>query len=834
MFRVSLYTKVLGAFLLLSLLPLVLLLFSSQHSLREVEQLLREQTTAVLDEQAVAVLEGRARMVSRQVADLLGEVEGNLIDLSLIEPDADKYLTFSLAHQRRVGPREETNAAVADQSIPLFSELAYVDARGYERIRIVADHISTNLRRVSDPGQTTYLTEDYFHRAASLPAGSIWVSHLNGWYVDGSENISGIASVVPPYEGVIRFATPVKRGGELLGIVVVSLDHRHLLDLTQDLHFALKHDEQQTSGDSYLFDDQGWIIAHADPRKIRGFNPRGQLMEPCSSANAQAQAKGAQFPFNLLAADFIDPHYSSIVAAVRQGESGVVDIATLDGTHKMMAYAPISYERGPYREFGVFGGVTIGIESSRFHQSASQTAQLIGHEVDSYLFESWLVISLTVLFVAGVAFMLSKSIVRPVVSLTEGTRKMISGSNQEQVRVETTSTDEVGVLAESFNVMVEELNGRSQKLQKTLQALRKSRKEIIRERNFKNTVFDNIDLGLLTFDRNCKLTSANGTACQVLQTSAPDRDSDWLQLLDGWPELTQVLEKWFRRAETDASQTFKTYVTPVRNGRQLTYRMALFPLSFRKQSGWLLIIEDITERVNMRQQIARMDRLASLGRMSAGIAHEVRNPLTGVSLLLDELHDRLLGHESDQLLIRRALGEIERLETLVTEMLRFASMPEPKISSAQIENVIEETLFLVRKQLQRKQIKLTEDVAQGLPPIEMDADRIKQVLLNLFNNAIDAMPDGGKLAISVRQRGGQVVVRVADTGCGIAADRLPLVFEPFFTSKGHGTGLGLAISYNIISEHGGEINIESHQGEGTVVAVSLPLQRSPHDSLYRS
>jgi len=203
----------------------------------------------------------------------------------------------------------------------------------------------------------------------------------------------------------------------------------------------------------------------------------------------------------------------------------------------------------------------------------------------------------------------------------------------------------------------------------------------------------------------------------------------------------------------------------------------------------------------------------------------VRNPLTGVSLLLDDLHDRLLGKEEHQQLIRRALGEIERLESLVNEMLHFSSLPSPKLAYGKVEKVLQDSLFLIRKQCQQQGVKLIEAVVDNLPEIMMDADRLKQVFLNLLNNALDAMPDGGVLRVAAETRPDKIMIRISDTGVGISAEELPLIFEPFFTSKGQGTGLGLAISYNIISDHGGEIQIESHLGEGSTVTILLPLTR---------
>ena len=136
---------------------------------------------------------------------------------------------------------------------------------------------------------------------------------------------------------------------------------------------------------------------------------------------------------------------------------------------------------------------------------------------------------------------------------------------------------------------------------------------------------------------------------------------------------------------------------------------------------------------------------------------------------------------------------------------------------------MEDVLHLTRKQCQRQKVELVEKVAGNLPEIMLDGDRLKQVLLNLLNNALDAMPDGGILTVEVKLNNNKILIRISDTGVGISAEHLPLIFEPFFTSKGHGTGLGLAISYNIISDHGGEIEIESKLGEGTTVVILLPL-----------
>jgi signal transduction histidine kinase len=211
-----------------------------------------------------------------------------------------------------------------------------------------------------------------------------------------------------------------------------------------------------------------------------------------------------------------------------------------------------------------------------------------------------------------------------------------------------------------------------------------------------------------------------------------------------------------------------------------------------------------------------------LGKLSAGIAHEVRNPLTGISLLLDDLHDQMISDPENQALISRALAEIERVERLITSLLSYAAPPAAEFRSGDLAAMVRDVLVLFRKACIQQGIDLNFS-SEDLPPVLFDAEKMRQALINLLKNAQEALPDGGSIEIGLGRVADAIVMTVRDSGPGIPEGDLPHLFEPFFTRKGAGTGLGLSITQRIIEEHGGTITVDSG-GSGTVFTIRLPLQ----------
>jgi two-component system NtrC family sensor kinase len=224
------------------------------------------------------------------------------------------------------------------------------------------------------------------------------------------------------------------------------------------------------------------------------------------------------------------------------------------------------------------------------------------------------------------------------------------------------------------------------------------------------------------------------------------------------------------------------------------------------------------------QQIGRSEKLASLGRLAAGVAHEINNPLTGVLTFAHLMKEKPNMDQQDQQDLDLIIHETSRAADIVRGLLDFARERAASKEALYINDVIQKTTRLIRNQKLFDRIVIEEELACDLPQVEGDMNHLQQVLLNLSLNACEAMPNGGKLTLRSQLVDGRVVVKVIDTGTGIKHEHRDQVFEPFFTTKppGKGTGLGLSVSYGIISQHGGTLEFESCEGQGTKFTITLP------------
>ncbi len=254
---------------------------------------------------------------------------------------------------------------------------------------------------------------------------------------------------------------------------------------------------------------------------------------------------------------------------------------------------------------------------------------------------------------------------------------------------------------------------------------------------------------------------------------------------------------------------------------------APFVSSNNTNTGTLLVIDDVTRRAQLENQLLQAEKLSSIGLFAAGVAHEVNTPLAGISS-----YTQMLLEETDQDNPRRELLEkIEkqsfRASEIIKNLLNFARISGSDFQEVNVNLLMLETLALLDHSLKTAGIEVKLDLDPGLPNTLGNGGRLQQVFMNLFLNARDAMPKGGKMAVLSAQRDSHLIIEIRDTGAGISADAIKKIYDPFFTTKtmGKGTGLGLSVSYGIIQEHSGRIMVESREGNGTTFTIQLPVKR---------
>jgi two-component system NtrC family sensor kinase len=238
------------------------------------------------------------------------------------------------------------------------------------------------------------------------------------------------------------------------------------------------------------------------------------------------------------------------------------------------------------------------------------------------------------------------------------------------------------------------------------------------------------------------------------------------------------------------------------------------------------------EIVNAQEQIVNAEKLASLGRMAAGVAHELNSPLTGVVTFAHLMRDRTPPDRKQDLEdLDTIIEQAERCTKIIKGMLGFARKGTSETMETDVNSLLEETVAMVRNQVKVQNIDISMEPAEGLPQLHIDPNQLQQVFLNLITNAADAMGERGRITIATRLSGEEpertVEIEITDTGPGIYPNNLDKIFEPFFTTKpvGKGTGLGLPVSYGIVKKHDGDIVVKSKVGEGTSFFVRLPVPK---------
>jgi two-component system NtrC family sensor kinase len=291
------------------------------------------------------------------------------------------------------------------------------------------------------------------------------------------------------------------------------------------------------------------------------------------------------------------------------------------------------------------------------------------------------------------------------------------------------------------------------------------------------------------------------------------------------PELLRELPQ----AASELVRTVSLYKFPLRtaDGRQRIVNLSLTPLVGKDDQvlGRLLIFNDLTERVNLEDQLVQAEKLSSIGLLAAGVAHEVNTPLAVITSQAQMLAKQMPSDDPRSRTLEKIIKQAFRASEITNNLLKFSRVSGSEYSELDLNKVIRETLSLAEPMLRASKISVNAQLAPAVPAIYGNSGKLQQVFMNLIMNARDAMPRGGELTLATESEHSSVHVEVADNGMGIPSDQLSKIFDPFFTTKStsRGTGLGLAVTYGIIQEHSGKIQVESAVGRGTSFRLEFPL-----------
>jgi signal transduction histidine kinase len=245
------------------------------------------------------------------------------------------------------------------------------------------------------------------------------------------------------------------------------------------------------------------------------------------------------------------------------------------------------------------------------------------------------------------------------------------------------------------------------------------------------------------------------------------------------------------------------------------------------------IFKDLRERLGIERELQKMreallqsEKLAAMGRLTSQIAHELNNPIYGIMNTLELLKTEIPPESKRRKILELSLSETQRLAEMLRNMLSFSKPEEEKRRPVKINELVEGILLVMEKQMKETNIKMETHFDDGIPEVMASTNQMRQVLLNMFKNAKEAMPKGGTLIIRTSREDNKVLIHIQDTGVGIPEEIRSKIFEAFFTTKQKvkGVGLGLSVCYGIIKGHGGEIKVESEEGQGTTFTISLPIQ----------
>lgn len=355
------------------------------------------------------------------------------------------------------------------------------------------------------------------------------------------------------------------------------------------------------------------------------------------------------------------------------------------------------------------------------------------------------------------------------------------------------------------------------------QSYRATKASLSRIKAFSDNLVDNMPIGLLATDTFQKVVAMNYVAGRILELSVPDSIGKGAEQI-----LPKELLQQFQSLNMSGGVVEQEIDCALKNGTVLPLEANATLLKDESGNllGRVLLFKDLSEVRALRKEIVRNQRLATVGRLAAGVAHEIRNPLSSIKGFATYFKERYQDAPEDLHIANIMIQEVDRLNRVVGQLLEFARPVTISKRPLNLKTFVADSLKLVERQAAEKNLHIQANLADFAEIVLIDPDKMNQVLLNLYLNAIESMDEGGgglTVTLSADNPARQVTVQIADTGSGIREQDQGHIFDPYFTTKAAGTGLGLAIAQKIIEGHSGAIRIDSKPGRGTTVTIVLPF-----------
>lgn len=470
----------------------------------------------------------------------------------------------------------------------------------------------------------------------------------------------------------------------------------------------------------------------------------------------------------------------------------------------------------------------------RFHQVAQgeleRSIQVARHE--ERLSDKILFLSVLGMALVGIAFtfFFSKSIARPIIDLRN--RSLQIGLGNFDYPVVVSSVDEIGDLDRSFQNMATNLK----ELYGNLEELVQERTEELKGANeHLQQLFNGITDGILVINRQFKIVDANSGLRGLV--GLPDNVPPATSCYASCAGRNSACERCPAVRTFETGQSNSAEMMWEVNGRKLHVEIRTFPLSQNGQSPSMVIeyIKDVSEKRKMEEQLLQSSKLAAIGTLSAGIAHEINNPLSSIAYAAEVAANHLKTGDASNSGTRSEIArhlktvqsEVYHCKAITQGLLDFSRESETERDLCDMNDVVISTLALLDFKTKKKNVSIRMNLGPAEAYLIGDRARLKQVMFNVLSNALDAVSEGGKIRLAVRKEGDIVLTEITDDGVGIASENLGNILDPFYTTKpvGQGAGLGLAVCYGIIRKHKGEMSISSPgHGRGTSVTFRLPVK----------